>query len=794
MLAVGGTAVVYEVTGASPAVLKWARWGDRDIQARFAVEAEVLRCVGQPATPQLIAHGAADGWPYLIMEHVTGETLAAWMSRNQERGGLGEVVAILTRITNALGAVHEAGYVHRDLKPENITIGPRGARLLDFGLAKPLQRGKSLTQIGTIVGTPHYMAPEQIRMGGGVDEHADIYSLGVIAYEMLVGVPPFVGERRAIEYQHQVGRPPSIRESRNIPAELEEVVARCLAKQPDARPRSAAQVREELAGALTSAGTLRGIGGVTPSAPIKVGDQAEVVLAWIAGGDPGPITRAIAEVQGIVARQRGDGIVAAFTAREHESPLASALAVCRDLERQRCRIVVHVTSALVRRSAQSKTMVYGKELERVESWTPSTPFVGLVLTPAAAERAQTRSLPAADVPGFLRQADTAGNATVETRGTFVGRSPLLERVAAYASHPVVLGLSGEHGTGKTRFLDELAAKLRAMGRTVVHIRARRRFLGDRPDDDRVVQALGGQASRNTTVLVDDVERLSRSAVEHLLGPGPLTRIVTSAHPLFEVAEGGRDRVAIELAGLSHADAGVLLREQLRPARLIPDVLIDRLALRGVGNPRLLLALAHDMKRRGAVRRHAGSDEWYVAADELDTLLAPPSPSWLAHSALDAVPPEVAPMLRACTALGPRFCADELAHVTSASPSSALAFLHHKEIVIERNGWYELEDATLQQAIYEHLLDERDVIHARALAYWRTQETANHLGRLARIAYHATRAGEHRVAAASWLTLSRAARRRGESEHADHLLAEARTALATDLDPAVRSAIAAVDDE
>jgi hypothetical protein len=148
-----------------------------------------------------------------------------------------EAVEIAIQTTAALAAAHGKGIVHRDLKPENVLIGPRGVRLIDFGLAKQ-PAGAGLTQVGAVVGTVHYLAPEQIR-GAAVDHRADIYSFGVVAFEMLCGGPPFIGERRAIEYQHTVCRPPSVREWRAVPDELHQLVTACLAKQPERRFQSA---------------------------------------------------------------------------------------------------------------------------------------------------------------------------------------------------------------------------------------------------------------------------------------------------------------------------------------------------------------------------------------------------------------------------------------------------------------------------------------------------------------------------------------------------------------------------
>src|SRR5262249_53464396 len=153
LIATGGSSLVYSVTATSgaPAILKWGRWRDVDIHARFDREAQVLRALGPPVTPTYLAHGVTDGWPHLLMEEVPGETLAAWMARSGDRGALGEIVAILLRLTNVLEAIHAAGFIHRDLKPENVVAGPVDTRILDFGLAAT--SGQGITQIGSIVGT-----------------------------------------------------------------------------------------------------------------------------------------------------------------------------------------------------------------------------------------------------------------------------------------------------------------------------------------------------------------------------------------------------------------------------------------------------------------------------------------------------------------------------------------------------------------------------------------------------------------------------------------------------------------
>ncbi|MEO8707343.1 MAG: protein kinase, partial [Kofleriaceae bacterium] len=684
----------------------------------------------------------------------------------------------------------------RDLKPENAVISNRGVRLLDFGLAKQLRtRGPAITQIGAVVGTVHYIAPEQIRTGGVVDHRADVYSFGVIAFEMLTGAPPFVGERRAIEYQHQVSKPPALREQRDVPVELDQLVAACLAKQADGRPQSAAELLALLNSSLGAVGTIRGIGGAgIRSERKRLGNQVPVALAWIADCDPVSATRAAHAVHGIVVAHKGDAVLIAFTALDHEAPVAVALAACRDLVRGRCRIAIHLATALVRRPSHGRPMVYGPEVSRAERWTPATPFTGLVLTATAGEHVpDTTADPS--LPGFVRERRASRtDVTYVQTAPLVGRASLLETIVRAGS---VVAITGEPGIGKTRVWTDAIDTLRGAGRTIVAVCARQRFPGERPDDGRLLEQLEGTtaaqglaaaAARGVVIAIDDADRLSSPLRRLLASTAPGIRILTSTAPLFQVAD-GEPRIAIALPALALVDAQRLLRDQLEPARLIPDVLIERLALRGAGNPGLLLALARDIKRRGAIRRHAGSDEWYVAADELDTLLTPPGPAWLAHRALEDLASELTIVARMTAALGPRFCASEVAAVTGASDAERrLAWLVSAGLLDERGSWFGFADPALQAAIYDHELDERTLVHHRALAFWLAHDSPNAIARIARVAHHAAGAGDAATAAACTLTLAREAMRRSDPEELERLLAGAARVLAPHTAAAIRAAL------
>jgi eukaryotic-like serine/threonine-protein kinase len=401
-LALGGSARVFAArptSGGKPAVVKLARWADPDIRERFAIEAEALAAVKPPWVPALLESGTIAGHPYLALERVTGESVAAWMARQQDKGGMGEILALLDRLAAALEVVHARGYVHRDIKPENLVIGGPGIRVLDFGLARRLDgKRASPTADGAMIGTPFYLAPEQLRAGGAIDARADVYAFGTVAFELVTGRPPFVGDRAAISYGHALCKPPRARELRPVPAELDELIAACMAKSPEQRPASAAAVRAWLTRAVASASTLV---GVPPAGPAP-GERGGVALVWLAGCDPIEVVRGVEELQGLVVRRRGAALLAAFTWLDHDAPLAAAVAAGNALVAGGGRAAIHHATALVRRAAGGRVAVYGEDVETPERWLPGVAWSGVVLSSAAVGELASGTVAAPDVPGFFR--------------------------------------------------------------------------------------------------------------------------------------------------------------------------------------------------------------------------------------------------------------------------------------------------------------------------------------------------------------------------------------------------------
>jgi serine/threonine-protein kinase len=224
--------------------------------ARFTREVRAVTGLTHPNTVRVYDYGRAeDGSFYYVMEHLDGPTLEGLV---RQAGPLppGRVVYLLRQVCGALAEAHAAGLVHRDLKPGNIIVAALGgqrdvAKLLDFGLVQDLSADADgrLTRAGTVLGTPAYMSPEQAAGESAVDARGDVYGLGAVAFFALAGRPPFQGKTLGqLLAAHRSEAPPALTDLRpDLPADVAAVVARCLAKDPDDRFPSAADLGRALA-------------------------------------------------------------------------------------------------------------------------------------------------------------------------------------------------------------------------------------------------------------------------------------------------------------------------------------------------------------------------------------------------------------------------------------------------------------------------------------------------------------------------------------------------------------------
>ena len=243
---------------------------DEHLLARFLNEARAANAIRHPNIIEILDSGMlADGTPFLVMELLEGESLG---TRLRQNGALPIATAVdfAYQTASALGAAHAKGIVHRDLKPDNLFVVPdphdphrERIKVLDFGIAK-LQQGSVAdsvkTRTGTLMGTPIYMSPEQCRGTRAVDHRSDIYSLGVIFYEMLVGQPPFVSEGFGDLVNMHLNVPPASARSKRpeIPLAVDALVLKMLAKNPEDRYADMTEVQGALKASGGSQFTVRG--------------------------------------------------------------------------------------------------------------------------------------------------------------------------------------------------------------------------------------------------------------------------------------------------------------------------------------------------------------------------------------------------------------------------------------------------------------------------------------------------------------------------------------------------------
>ncbi|RKH17311.1 serine/threonine protein kinase [Corallococcus sp. CA047B] len=253
----GGMGVVYRAVHpligkqAAIKVMRLELVSPQQVQ-RLLVEARSVNAVRHQGIIDIFGFGILpDERPYVIMELLQGRPLSDFV-RAQNRMPLESAVWVMDQMLAALGAAHAAGVVHRDLKPANVFVVessgvPSVVKLVDFGIAKLLESCESpLTSEGSIIGTPEFMSPEQVR-GSSVGPATDLYAVGVMLFQMLTGVRPFQGESLQVMFAH-VNQPPPVPSSRipGLPPELDALVLQLLEKDPGARPGSAEVVRERL--------------------------------------------------------------------------------------------------------------------------------------------------------------------------------------------------------------------------------------------------------------------------------------------------------------------------------------------------------------------------------------------------------------------------------------------------------------------------------------------------------------------------------------------------------------------
>ncbi len=398
---------------------------DESLLTRFLNEARAANAIRHPNIIEILDSGTiADGTPFLVMELLEGESLG---TRLRRVGALEIPTAVefAYQTASALGAAHKKGIVHRDLKPDNLFVIPdphepdrERIKVLDFGIAK-LQQGNAgdsvKTRTGTLMGTPIYMSPEQCRGTRTVDHRSDIYSLGIIFFEMLCGQPPFVSEGfgELVNMHLNVAAPAPSSQRPDVPSSIDAVVLKMLAKNPDDRFADMAQVQIAL---KASGGSMFVVRGSVPSSPDLGGKTPAPMAKATSPSNPKlretTFSTGVGEQLGVPAGSR-KGKAALIVVGAAVAAIAAGVFIFRDGEKVGVRNVEAEPSKLTPPSVATATT----KVAIAAPAAPATPAPAVVAHPvAAAPRKVTIRL----------ESDPSGATVVDDAGGGVlGTTPLV---------------------------------------------------------------------------------------------------------------------------------------------------------------------------------------------------------------------------------------------------------------------------------------------------------------------------------------------------------------------------------
>lgn len=510
------------------AALKIAR---RPHDPRFAPEHDALRAVGPPIAPRVLDAGATpEGYPWLALEYLRGYTLRAWMDAEPRHGTHAPrcLLALLERLALAVDRMHATGIVHRDLKPSNVflcTDTPERIALIDFGIAVTTNPDtERITASGQRVGTALYMAPEQISDPHAAQAASDRYALAVIAFELLTGTPPFEGTAGKVEYAHVALRVPRASTRTNLPALIDSIFARGLAKEASARYETATAFVTALAGALQAGDPKYPItpGLDSPREDTSTSGTPETrrriaVLGMYAASAPTAVASAMEPFHGRVVRMQGNRIIVAFDAVDLPAAgVRDALRAARELPTQ-IPAVVHVITALLRRGARTLRL-QSAELD-VLDWLPAPDTFeresARVLLTTSAAALWPRNGGPAQTPGYVKPDLEDESPPLlpkhlisRTREDVFDALAQEARICVDMAIPGLCVLTGATGLGKSYLLGRLAESL-AQYTCVVRLQATQR-------DARLLQELAS-AAIGVDVTATDSDTL-RLACEHRAGP------------------------------------------------------------------------------------------------------------------------------------------------------------------------------------------------------------------------------------------------------------------------------------
>jgi eukaryotic-like serine/threonine-protein kinase len=482
---------------------------------RFLLEARALQTIGPPHVPELHEIGTlGEGSPYMVFELISLPTLDAKLAEWGKPLALEIFIPLADAVLKALEATHAHGFVHRDLKPENIFVQetPAQAKLIDFGIAKQTAPGGEDTTTGLALGTPEYMAPEQCEGQAGIDLRADIYAAGVVMFEMLTARPPFFGSAADVRAAHVGRRPPLPSRVADVPPVFDQLLLRCLAKDPARRFDSVRALRSALAEAAEQTSTTAS--PAVESRSRRAANQSRTLRMGLvffeAATDTGRIKQALDSLGGQLASVEGKRCVAIFGLEAGGNPVQRALDSAQALLGQELcvRALVDHDRVRVRQRPDGSQRVFSAAFGRQERFPRDSDPPGVLFTSGALEALpELRTIRVRE--GVLRELPLEADQYTETpifqMDELVGRQEPFDalvdsaRAAAEGEQPTIATVLSEIGHGKSHLGASVLLYLRRLmpQAQVIQLRSREPIGGENNETLRALLRAALKLPRRT---------------------------------------------------------------------------------------------------------------------------------------------------------------------------------------------------------------------------------------------------------------------------------------------------------